>query len=197
MMSNKSSKSIRQIKDPYLKTAFSFSNKIKRFFWVICWNLFCRWTPVPFHAWRVLFVKLFGGKIGRENYIYPSCKIWAPWLLETEYLVTLGPGVEIYNPGGLSIGHHSILSQDAFICGATHDYNTIEFTYLKKKITIESYVWICAKATVLPGVHCFEGSVLGATSITSKNLEAWSVYSGNPSRFVKKRHNFLDNHQIV
>ncbi|MEO7766397.1 MAG: putative colanic acid biosynthesis acetyltransferase, partial [Ferruginibacter sp.] len=122
---------------------------------------------------------------------YSSCKIWAPWLLVMDDFSCIGPGAEVYNPGGCKIGHHAILSQDSYLCGATHDYDTEGFTYIKKQIIIEAYVWICAKAVVLPGVRCAEGSVLGAASLTSKNLEAWSVYGGNPAKFIKPRTNFI------
>ena len=105
-------------------------------------------------------------------------------------MVTIGPGVEIYNPGSVKLGHHSILSQDVYLCGATHDYNSVEFTYVKRAIILEPYVWICAKAIVLPGVICSEGCVLGAASVTSKNLDPWNVYAGNPAKWVKKRRKF-------
>lgn len=178
-------------KDAYKRPIFSKWNKIKRLIWQISWFILCRYTPAPFHGWRSLVLKAFGAKLGKNNFIYPTCKIWAPWLLETEEVVTIGPGVEIYNPEKVFLGHHSILSQDSYLCGATHDYNTIMFSYLKKQIIIESYVWICAKAVVLPGVICYEGSVLGALSVASKNLEPWSVYAGNPCKLIKKRNNFL------
>lgn len=174
-------------KDAYTHPVFTFKNKLIRYMWIFTWVLLCRWTPAPLHIWRVFILRLFGAKIGKTNFIYPSCKIWAPWLLTTEDIVTIGPGVEIYNPAGVYLGHHSILSQDAYLCGATHDYNTIDFTYIKKTIRIEAYVWISAKAIVLPGVVCREGSVLGAASITSKDLDAWTVYAGNPAKIVKQR----------
>lgn len=177
--------------DAYKRPVFSTTNKVKRLVWQFIWFLFCAWTPATFHVWRVFILRIFGAKLGKSNFIYPSCKIWAPWLLETEDVVTIGRGVEIYNPGGVYLGHHSILSQDAFLCGATHDYNSLDFTYLKKKINIAPYAWICAKAMVLPGVHCAEGSVLGAGSVTSKDMEPWTVYAGNPAQLVKKRNNFL------
>jgi putative colanic acid biosynthesis acetyltransferase WcaF len=123
--------------------------------------------------------------------MYPSCNICAPWNLLTEDIVTIGPGVEIYNPSQVKLAHHAILSQDAYLCGATHDYNSIEFTYVSKQIIIEPYAWICSKAIVLPGVTCYEGSILGAASITSRDLDSWSIYAGNPSKFIKKRNNFL------
>ncbi len=114
--------------DAYLRPVFSTADKVRRYLWKIVWILLCRWTPNPLHKWRVLVLRFFGAKLGKKNFVYPSCKIWAPWLLKTEEIVTIGPGVEIYNPGGVYLGHHSILSQDSYLCGATHDYNTSEFT---------------------------------------------------------------------
>ncbi len=178
--------------DAYKRPIFSTYNKIRRLFWQISWLFLCRWTPAPLHAWRVVVLRLFGATIGKTNFIYPSCKIWAPWLLETEDVVTIAPGVEIYNPGGVFLGHHAILSQDAYICGATHDYNSIDFTYLMQKIVIDPYVWVCAKAIVLPGIHCGEGSVLAAGAIATKNMDTWMVYGGNPAKPIKQRIDFLN-----
>jgi putative colanic acid biosynthesis acetyltransferase WcaF len=113
-------------------------------------------------------------------------------LLETDEYVTIGPGVQIYNPGGLYLGTHVILSQDSYICGATHDYNSSRFTYLMKRIELKKYCWVGAKAIVLPGVIGEIGSVLGAGSVISKNMEPWAVYAGNPARMVKPRINFID-----
>ena len=175
--------------DPFARPVFPFGDKLRRFIWNLSWQIFCRWTPNTFHKWRIFVLRLAGAKLGRQNFIYPTCKIWAPWLLETDDVATIGPGVEIYNPGGIYIGHHAILSQDAFLCGATHNYNKFDFTYIKKKIIIEPYVWICARAVILPGVVCMEGAVLGAAGVASKDLTPWTVYAGNPAKEVKKRVN--------
>jgi putative colanic acid biosynthesis acetyltransferase WcaF len=183
--------------DAYARPVFSTADKFRRFIWILVWGLLCRWTPKPMHAWRIFILRLFDAKIGQQNFIYPSCKIWAPWLLETQDTVTIGPGVEIYNPGGVIMKQHAIISQDAYLCGATHDYNSPDFTYLKKEIVLEPYAWICAKAIVLPGVHCGEGSVLGAGSVTSKNLSPWIVYAGHPARPIKERVNFIKNNLKV
>jgi len=176
--------------DPYLRPVFPVKDKIRRYSWSIVWTVFCKWTPNPMHKWRIWFLRMYGAKIGDKNFIYPTCKIWAPWLLQTGEVVAIGPGVEIYNPGGLRMGNHAIISQNAFICGATHDYNSEAFTYIKKEIVLEPYVWIGARAIVLPGVHCMEGSVLGAASVTSRNMEPWTIYAGNPAKAVKTRTNF-------
>jgi putative colanic acid biosynthesis acetyltransferase WcaF len=132
-------------------------------------------------------LRAFGAKLGKNNFVYPDARIWAPWLLETGEVVTIGSGAEVYNPGGVTLGHHTIVSQGAYLCGATHDFNKPEFTYLKRPITTGPYTWICARSIVLPGVRCGEGSVLGAGAVATRDLEPWTVYGGNPARAVKSR----------
>jgi putative colanic acid biosynthesis acetyltransferase WcaF len=179
--------------DAYLRPVFGYSDKIYRLIWSLTWLFFCRWTPRNFHHYRIFFLRLFGAKIGKKNFVYPSCTIWSPRLLETEEVVTIGPEVELYNPGGVKLGHHSIISQGAYICGATHNYNSINFDYTKKPINLHAYVWICARSIVLPGVVCHEGSVLGAGSILSTDMSEWTVYAGNPAKPIKQRNNFLQS----
>jgi putative colanic acid biosynthesis acetyltransferase WcaF len=176
--------------DPLLRPVYNTRARVKRLIWVLAWMLLFRWTPPPLHNWRCALLRMFGAKLGAINFIYPSARIWAPWLLETGDLVTIGRGAEIYNPGGVSLGHRTIISQDAYLCGATHDYQTVDFTYITKMIRTEPQVWICARAIVLPGVVCKAGSVLGAGSVTSRDLEEWTVYAGNPAVAVKPRKRF-------
>ena len=175
--------------DALKRPSFSFANKVKRLVWNVAVLLLFRFSPTPLHAWRCFLLRAFGAKIGDSNFIYPTAKIWAPWLLETEDVVTLGPRCEVYNPGGIFLGHHTIISQDAYLCGASHDYNSPDFTYLKKPIKTAPYTWICARAIVLPGVECGEGSILGAGSVISRNLDPWMVYAGNPAKALKARTN--------
>jgi putative colanic acid biosynthesis acetyltransferase WcaF len=112
-------------------------------------------------------------------------------LLILEDVVTLGPKVEVYNPGGIELGHHTIISQGAYLCGATHNFDSFQFDYVKGTITSGPYAWVCARAMVLPNVKLHEGCVLGAGAVTAKSLDAWGVYAGNPAKFIRKRKQFV------
>lgn len=176
--------------DPLQRPSFSLKDKLARLVWNVVQATLFRLSPTPLHGWRSALLRLFGAKIGASNFIYPTAKIWSPKLLETGDVVTLGPGVEVYNPGGISLGHHTIISQNAFLCGATHDFNSFDFDYIKKPIRTGPYAWVCARAIVLPGVEMKEGSVLGAGAVTSRSLDAWTVYAGNPAKAVRPRKRF-------
>jgi putative colanic acid biosynthesis acetyltransferase WcaF len=177
--------------DPLKRRSFSVKDRISRLIWNGVQASLFRLSPVPLHGWRCWLLRLFGAKIGASNFVYPTTKIWSPALLETGDVVTLGPGVEVYNPGGISLGHHTIISQNAFLCGATHDFDSFDFDYVKRPIVSGPYAWVCARAIVLPGVELREGSVLGAGAVTSRSLEAWTVYAGNPAKPVRPRKRFF------
>jgi putative colanic acid biosynthesis acetyltransferase WcaF len=173
--------------DPHLVPTFSLLFRLRRLGWEIVRCCLFRPSPRPVFFWRAFLLRLFGAKIGRNNFIYPSACIWAPWLLETEDIVTIAADTEIYNPGGAVLRHHAIVSQGAFLCGGTHDYNSPSFPMTWGKIEVEAQGWVCARAIVLPGVTIGEGAVLGAGAVTSRDLEPWSVYAGNPARKVGER----------
>jgi len=173
--------------DPYLRPAFKVKDRLKRFLWNACWLLFYRFSPRPFHAWRAMLLRLFGARLGPNCHFYPGVKIWAPWNLSCEDAASAGDGAELYNPAPLHLGSHAIVSQDAYICGATHDFNDPAFPLLAYSITIGPYAWICARSSVCPGVNVGEGAVLGLGSVATRDLDPWGVYAGVPAVKVKER----------
>jgi putative colanic acid biosynthesis acetyltransferase WcaF len=177
--------------DPYLRPAFSFSNRVRRLVWNICWALLYRLSPRPFHGWRSLLLRVFGATMGPNCHFYPGSRVWAPWNLICADQVTAGDGVEIYNPAPITLGSHAILSQEAYLCGATHDYDDPAFPLLAYAMNVGAYAWVCARASVAPGVQVGEGAVLGLGSVATRDLEAWTIYAGVPAVKVKERKRVL------
>jgi putative colanic acid biosynthesis acetyltransferase WcaF len=176
--------------DPYLRPAFSFRDRLRRLNWNICWAILYRTSPRPLHAWRSFLLRLFGAQMGPNCHFYPKSKVWAPWNLVCADQVTAGDGVEIYNPAPITLGSHAILSQEAYLCGATHDYDDPAFPLIAYAMTIGPYAWVCARASVAPGVNVGEGAVLGLGSVATRTLEAWTVSAGVPAVKVKDRKQF-------
>jgi putative colanic acid biosynthesis acetyltransferase WcaF len=176
--------------DPYLRPAFSFQDRLRRLNWNLCWAIFYRTSPRPLHSWRAFLLRLFGAKMGPDCHFYPRSKVWAPWNLICANQVTAGDGVEIYNPAPVTLGSHAILSQEAYLCGATHDYDDPAFPLIAYATTIGAYAWVCARASVAPGVNIGEGAVLGLGSVATRNLDPWTVYAGVPAVKVKERRQF-------
>jgi putative colanic acid biosynthesis acetyltransferase WcaF len=176
--------------DPYLRPAFSLRDRLRRLNWNVCWALLYKTSPRPLHSWRSFLLRLFGAKMGPNCHFYPRSKVWAPWNLICAEQVTAGDGVEIYNPAPVTLGSHAILSQEAYLCGATHDYDNPAFPLIAYTMDIGPYAWVCARASVAPGVNVGEGAVLGLGSVATRSLEAWTVYAGVPAVKVKERRQF-------
>ena len=183
-------------KDPYLRPAFPLRDRLARQLWNICWLLLYRTSPRPFHSWRALLLRAFGARMGRNCHFYPGSKIWAPWNLICADQVAVGDGAEIYNPSPMRFGSHAIVSQGAYVCGATHDFDDPAFPLLAFSMAIGAYAWICARAVVGPGVNVGEGAVLGLGSVATRDLEPWGVYAGVPAVKVKQRKRTVDGAAI-
>lgn len=159
-------------------------HRIKRIIWRIV-NSFV--YPLFNKRERVLIMRLFGAKIGHECFIYRNVKIHAPWNLSLGDAVCIGPRVEIYNRGHVSIGSQIVISQDSYLCTASHDISSPLMEPVVGAIEIGNQCWIAAKATILPDVKIGEGCVVGACAVVAKDIPAWSIVVGNPAKVVRTR----------
>jgi putative colanic acid biosynthesis acetyltransferase WcaF len=165
----------------------SLKVKIKRVVWALVYRLAFRYTPNPMRKWRVFILRCFGAKVSPLARISPTAVITFPWNLEMEDYATLGPEAICYSTAPVFIGHMATVSQYAYLCTASHDYEDSNFTLYAKPIRIESQAWVCADAMVGPGVTVGEGAVLGAKSTAFKDLQPWKVFHGTPAVLVKER----------
>lgn len=167
--------------------SFSLGNKAFRVAWGLAWLLLARWTPPPLHAWRRLVVRLFGGKLEPGARLYGSTRIWYPPNLAMGRNALLGPRVNCYNQGRITIGERVVVSQGAHLCASSHDLRDPDFQLVLRPITIEDKAWIAAEAFVGPGVSVGMGAVIGARAVLLRDAEPWGVYSGNPAEYRKPR----------
>lgn len=173
--------------DGYLAASMPLGNRLARAVWGVFHFFVVRPSPRPCHAWRAAALRLFGARLGPNCHIYPDARIWAPWNLVCEDVVTIANGAVVYNPLPIRLGSHCVISQDAYLCGATHDFEDPAFPMVSSPITVGRYAWVCARAVVGPGVNVADGAVLGLASVTMRDLEAWTVYAGAPARPLRKR----------
>lgn len=57
----------------------------------------------------------------------------------------------------------------------------------KGDTVIGNDVWIGQNVTILPGVHIGDGAIIGANSIVTKDIPAYHIAGGNPSKIIRKR----------
>ncbi|WP_379786627.1 putative colanic acid biosynthesis acetyltransferase [Flavobacterium quisquiliarum] len=156
------------------------------------WNcvsiiLFRPFVSRLFKKWRVFVLKCFGAKIEWSTHIYASVKIWAPWNLQMGANSSLGPNVDCYNQGNITIGANTVISQKTYLCASSHDYTKTDFPLILKPITIGNGVWVAADAFIGPGVSIEDNAIIAARSVVNKKVEKNAVMGGNPATLIKLR----------
>jgi putative colanic acid biosynthesis acetyltransferase WcaF len=132
-------------------------------------------------------LRLFGAQIGKGLVFKNSIRIKNPWRLKIGDYCWIGEDAWIDNLENVEIGNNVCLSQGSMLLTGNHDFTLSTFPYRLGKIILEDGVWIGAKSVVCPGVICKSHAILTVNSVATKNLEAWSIYSGNPAVFVRNR----------
>jgi len=171
----------------------SLVNRAARAGWVALWLLLGRSTPRFLHGWRRLLLRLCGATMRSGARTYPSCRIWAPWNVALGEHSCLYDRVDCYSVDRVVLGAYAVVSQDAVLCTATHDYTSPDFPVVTRPIEIGAHAWIAAGAFIGPGVTVGEGAVVGARAVVFKDVPAWTIVAGNPARSIGTRKRYLDS----
>ena len=172
---------------PAPDSPFSLGNKLARTAWQVVYHVLFRPSPRPLHAWRAALLRLFGARLGPACHIYPRAIIWAPWNLVCDAEVGVADGAILYNQAPITLGRRAVVSQGASLCTGTHDYEKAEFPLVARPITVGEYAWLAAECFIHPGISIEPGAVIGARSVVTKNMPAWTVCAGHPCRPLKPR----------
>jgi putative colanic acid biosynthesis acetyltransferase WcaF len=110
-----------------------------------------------------------------------------PWNLSIGDEVWIGENVWLDSLVMITIGSNVCLSQGAVLLTGSHNYKKTSFDLITGPIVLEDGVWIGAGAIVNQGITARSHAVLAAGSVATKNLEAYSIYQGNPAVKIRTR----------
>lgn len=102
---------------------------------------------------------------------------------------TIGIGSIVIGP--VTIGRGSVCAQHCFISGESHQYQDVTKNFRQqdfdiKPVAIGEDVWIGSNCVIVPGVTIGKKSVIGAGSVVTKDVPAFSLAVGNPAKVVKQ-----------
>lgn len=133
-----------------------------------------------------LQINEYGGKITIGNYSYVGeySRIWS------SVSVIIGNRVQIsHNVNIIDNNTHSLDSKERHLEylqiiseGNIRQQNNIAAA----PIVIEDDVWISFNVSVLKGVTIGKGAVIAANAVVTKDVEPFTVVSGNPSSLIKR-----------
>ena len=160
---------------------------IKRLLWYFINVLVMKNSWLPVSKLKVWALRAFGAKIGIGVNIKPCVNIKYPWLLEVGNYSWIGENVWIDNLAQVKIDNNVCISLGAMLLCGNHNYKKPTFDLMIGEITLEDGSWIGAQSVVCPGVTVHSHAVLGVKSVANRDLDAYSIYQGNPAVKVRER----------
>jgi putative colanic acid biosynthesis acetyltransferase WcaF len=160
---------------------------LKEALWyIIKWAFFLTVIPYPDY-FKVILLRAFGARVGKNVLIKPRVNIHMPWKLFIGNNVWIGEEVFILNFEPVRIGNNVCISQRVFLCGGNHNFKDPAMTYRNGSITLQDGCWIGAGTFVCPDVSVGVDTVVCAASVVTRSLDDNGVYRGNPASFLKIR----------
>lgn len=126
---------------------------------------------------RKLYLRRLGVNLGEGTYTNLGLKLVNN---DEDICVNIGKNVSI-GPG-LTLICHSLANNSKGL----QKYIEIEKIEKNGKIEIEEEVWIGANVTILPGIKIGKFSVIGAGSVVTKDIEAFTINTGVPCKKIRK-----------
>ena len=94
--------------------------------------------------------------------------------------------------GKLTIGNNVNISSHVLLVAGSHDVNDgRHFAGYANPITIEDYVWLCTRSTILSGVTVGRGAVVAAGAVVTKSVAPYAVVGGIPAVKIGERNQDL------
>ena len=130
----------------------------------------------PYSKVRLRSMRKLGYHVGTNVY-FPSDLIITQNLVDDSAQVYLGDRVSI----GPRVMLLALSHANASKIRQSMNHN-------EEGIRIEDDCWIGAGAIILNGVTVGKGSIVGAGSVVTKNVDPYSVVVGNPAKKIKEIH---------
>lgn len=95
--------------------------------------------------------------------------------------------------GDVKIGNHVMIAPNVSIYTKTHRHDEIKTPMVlsgetpTKTVVIEDDVWIGINAVILPGIRIGKGTIVGANSVVTKDVEPYDIVGGVPAKTIRKR----------
>ena len=145
-------------------------------------------NKIPLNSVRGLFYRyLYRIKMGRGSVIHMGAFIEKPrWITIGDHTL-INPNCILDGRNRLTIGNNVDIAMQVAIFTLGHDIRSEDYAPEGAPVTIEDRVAIFSRATILPGVHIGEGAVIGAGSVVTRDVEAYTIVAGNPAKKIGER----------
>lgn len=151
---------------------FFHNIRMKRLSKMMDWAILEPFAP---RKLRPILMRKMGCHVGKGCFIGDNVRI------DTSHadMITLEDGVSL--AGGSRLLCHQRDFSDYHVGS---DYNALGYSI--KPIVLKKGCLIGMESFVLPGVTVGEGAIVGAGSLVTKDIPAWTVATGRPAKVIKQ-----------
>lgn len=146
----------------------------------------CYWLR---HSW----MRAMGLKLGMKSSLLRHVRFLKPWhiCIGNHTIINSRCQLDGRGDGYIYIGNNVDIAQDTNIWTLEHNPNSDTHATRSGNVTIEDYVWIASRVTILPGVHIGKGAVIASGAIVTKNVPENAIVGGIPAKIIGYRENSL------
>jgi len=153
--------------------------------WVILlwWLVQAVTFPLTLHAShgpRRWLLRRFGATVGEGVVIRPTARFTYPWKVTLGNHCWIGDDVVFYSLDAITLGDHSVVSQNSYLCTGSHNIADVAFGLETAPIVIGNGAWVASDCFVAPGVVVGANTVVGARSTVLKSLPPGYLCWGSP-----------------
>lgn len=162
--------------------------------------LFREWVMyIPFFWVRKIFLRLALHRMEKNSFVAMGVEVRVGGNICIGEGAVVNKKVLLDGRGGkVSIGRHVDIAQEVNIWTLSHDPDDDHYHTIGADVTIEDFVWIASRATILPGVKLGRGAVVATGSVVTRDVPAMTIVAGVPARKIglrKSRLEYRFNHQ--
>src|SRR5689334_22087297 len=106
--------------DRVAKYPYTRGEYVRRTLWRAVQATLFRYSLPRAFRWRRWLLRCFGADLHPSSGVQSTVVVVHPWLLHMGEWSILSHGTVVYNLGDITIGRHSVVSQDCYLCAGTH-----------------------------------------------------------------------------
>lgn len=143
---------------------------------------------MPSHSMRHLcYCYLLGVRIGAHTSVHRGCRFYRSSGVQIGTHSIINREVLLDGRMGLQIGDNVSISEGVAIFTLEHDPNSPDFANRGAPVQIEDYVFVGARAIILPGVTVGRGAVVAAGAVVTRDVEPFTIVGGVPAKPIGQR----------
>lgn len=142
---------------------------------------------IPLHTFRKFIYRLSGISLPFDSTIHIGANFFKPGGITIGHDTIIGDHCFLDGRAPLTIGSHTDIASQVLIYNDEHDINDPQFGNHFGSVTIGDYVFVGPRAIILPGVNIGNGAIVAAGAVVTKDIPEFEVWGGVPAKKISDR----------